>query len=56
MEGPGRQRMPTRTDWIEYATGEVQVHALVIRLDNDRAYPAVHYQHGRRGLDERMRR
>lgn len=48
--------LPTRTERIEYASGEVQVPALVLCPDDDRAYPAVLYQHGRRGLDEFVQR
>jgi carboxymethylenebutenolidase len=40
------------TRWIEYQNGDVQVPALVARPADDKAYPAVLYQHGRRGLDE----
>ena len=43
---------PVRTGWIEYDNGDVTVPALVARPDDDRHYPAVLYQHGRRGLDE----
>ncbi|MFN2121047.1 MAG: dienelactone hydrolase family protein [Anaerolineales bacterium] len=43
---------PVRTQWIEYESGDVTVPALVARPDDDRRYPAVLYQHGRRGLDD----
>jgi len=48
--------LPTRTERIEYESDTVQVPALVVRPDDDRAYPAVLYQHGRRGLDEFVQR
>jgi carboxymethylenebutenolidase len=48
--------LPTRTEQIEYESGSVQVPALVVRPDDDRPYPAVLYQHGRRGLDDFVQR
>lgn len=47
---------PVRTAWFEYESGEVTVSAMVARPDDDRHYPAVLYQHGRRGLDELVQR
>jgi carboxymethylenebutenolidase len=47
---------PVREEWIEYENGDVTVPALVARPDDDRRYPAVLYQHGRRGLDELVQR
>ena len=47
---------PVRTEWIEYEDGDVTVPAMVARPDDDRHYPAVLYQHGRRGLDELVQR
>ena len=47
---------PVRTQWIEYESGDVTVPAMVARPDDDRHYPAVLYQHGRRGLDELVQR
>ena len=47
---PVNHRVATR--WIEYANGDVQVPAMIARPDDGRRYPAVLYQHGRRGLDE----
>jgi carboxymethylenebutenolidase len=40
------------TTWIEYDNGDVTVPALLARPADGQAYPAVLYQHGRRGLDE----
>jgi carboxymethylenebutenolidase len=48
--------LPTRSEEIEYESGSVQVPALVVRPDDGRQYPAVLYQHGRRGLDELVQR
>ena len=42
--------------WIEYENGDVTVPAMVVRPDDDNQYPAVLYQHGRRGLDELVQR
>ncbi len=41
-----------RVRWTEYRNGDVTVPAMIARPDDDRRYPAVLYQHGRRGLDE----
>jgi carboxymethylenebutenolidase len=43
---------PVRAEWTAYESGDVTVPAMVARPDDDRAYPAVLYLHGRRGLDE----
>ncbi len=43
---------PVRLEEIEYANGDVSVPAILARPDDDRRYPAVLYQHGRRGLDD----
>ena len=43
---------PLRTGWVEYPSGETNVPAMVVRPDDDQRYPAVLYQHGRRGLDD----
>jgi carboxymethylenebutenolidase len=52
----GRIAAPTNheveTRWIEYKNGEFSVPALIARPVGDKTYPAVVYQHGRRGLDE----
>jgi carboxymethylenebutenolidase len=48
--------LPVRTQWVEYESGEASVPALVARPDDDGRYPAVLYQHGRRGLDELVQR
>lgn len=41
-----------RVEWTEYPGDDTTVPAMVARPDDDKAYPAVLYQHGRRGLDE----
>ena len=43
---------PVETRWIEYANDDVQVPALIARPAGPGTFPAVVYQHGRRGLDE----
>jgi carboxymethylenebutenolidase len=48
--------LPVRTEWVEYDNEEVTVPAMVARPDDARSYPAVLYQHGRRGLDELVQR
>ncbi len=47
---------PVRTAQIEYPNGDTTVPALVARPADDLPYPAVLYQHGRRGLDELVQR
>ncbi len=36
----------------DYESGENEITAFVLRPDDDKQYPAVVFQHGRRGLDE----
>lgn len=43
---------PVETRWIEYLNGEILVPAMIARPADQKRYPAVLYQHGRRGLDE----
>ncbi len=40
------------TRWVEYPNGDVSVPALIAYPADGKKYPAVLYQHGRRGLDE----
>jgi carboxymethylenebutenolidase len=40
------------TRWLEYPNGDVSVPALLAYPADGKRYPAVLYQHGRRGLDE----
>ncbi len=47
---------PVTTWQIEYPSDDAMVPALVARPDDDKRYPAVLYQHGRRGLDELVTR
>ena len=35
-----------------YTNGDVEIPALIIRPDDDKQYPGVLFQHGRRGLDD----
>ena len=52
----GRMPIPANHDvevkWIEYANADVSVPAMIAYPADGRRYPAVLYQHGRRGLDE----
>ena len=52
----GRIPVPTNheveTRWLEYPNGDTLVPAMVARPADQGRYPAVLYQHGRRGLDD----
>jgi len=56
----GRLKIPenyaTETRWINYTSGEVEVPAMVVRPAQAGRFPAVLFQHGRRGLDELVQR
>jgi glyoxylase-like metal-dependent hydrolase (beta-lactamase superfamily II)/dienelactone hydrolase len=45
-----------KSEWTSYASAGVDVPALLVRPDDDKAYPAVLFVHGRRGLDDWVRR
>lgn len=47
---------PVQTEWTSYESGDVTVPALVARPEGEGKYPAVLFQHGRRGLDELAQR
>ncbi len=47
---PVNYRIETR--WVEYPNGDVSVPAMVARPVGGGKFPAVLYQHGRRGLDD----
>jgi dienelactone hydrolase/glyoxylase-like metal-dependent hydrolase (beta-lactamase superfamily II) len=44
------------SEWISYPSGDVDVPALVVRPAGDGQFPAVLFQHGRRGLDQLLQR
>lgn len=56
----GKIEVPTNydieTSWIEYQSDDVDVPAMVIRPKQKGKFPAVLFQHGRRGLDELVQR
>lgn len=56
----GKIEIPTNYDvestWIEYTSGDVDVPAMVVRPQKKGKYPAVLFQHGRRGLDDLVQR
>jgi carboxymethylenebutenolidase len=45
-----------RVDWASYQNGEFEIPAMIARPDDDEHYPAVLFQHGRRGLDDLLQR
>ncbi len=47
---------PVETVWTSYKRGDVEVPALVARPQGEGKFPAVLFQHGRRGLDDRVQR
>lgn len=49
---PATQTYPVATRNISFQSGEVEVNAIVFRPEGKGKFPAVLYQHGRRGLDE----
>jgi len=49
---PAPTNHPVETRWIEYPNGDILVPAMIARPADQKKYPAVLYQHGRRGLDE----
>lgn len=44
------------SEWISYESGDVDVPAMVVRPKQKGKFPAVLFQHGRRGLDELVQR
>ena len=56
----GKIDVPTnydvQTTWIEYQSNDVGVPAMVVRPRKKGKYPAVLFQHGRRGLDDLVQR
>lgn len=50
IASPVNHQVTTR--WTEYNNGETTVPAMIARPADDQRYPAVLYQHGRRGLDD----
>lgn len=48
--------LPVKVTQTTYASDDVEVPALLLRPDDNKSYPAVVFQHGRRGLDELVTR
>jgi carboxymethylenebutenolidase len=44
------------TQWINYQSGDTEVPAMVVRPKQQGRFPAVLFQHGRRGLDDLVQR
>ncbi len=49
---PAHETHAVRTEWTDVANGDVDIPTLVARPDDGEKYPAVLFQHGRRGLDD----
>jgi len=45
-----------KVSWIEYERGDVTVPTMVARPDDNKKYPAIVFQHGRRGLGDLLQR
>lgn len=54
IEEPANHKV--RVSWENYQSGDVDVPVMVVRPDDNRKYPAVFFQHGRRGLGELVQR
>jgi len=50
------ENFATETRWISYQSGDVEVPAMVVRPAQPGKFPAVLFQHGRRGLDSLVQR
>ena len=50
------QNHAVETHWISYQSGDVEVPAMLVRPQQAGKFPAVLFQHGRRGLDELVQR
>ncbi|MGI9320556.1 MAG: dienelactone hydrolase family protein [Thiogranum sp.] len=50
------ENYPVKTQWTSYLSGDVEVPALIARPEGVAKYPAVLFQHGRRGLDDLVQR
>ena len=49
---PAPSNHSVETRWIEYPNDDISVPAMIAYPSDGKKYPAVLYQHGRRGLDE----
>jgi len=45
-----------KVTWTEYQRGDVTVPTMVVRPDDNKKYPAIVFQHGRRGLGDLLQR
>jgi len=54
IEKPRNHRLAV--SWESYQSGDVDVPVMVVRPDDKKKYPAVFFQHGRRGLGELVQR
>jgi len=54
LEVPENHKLVVK--WESYQSGDVEVPVMVVRPDDNKKYPAVFFQHGRRGLGELVQR
>lgn len=54
LDVPANHRL--KSEWTSYERDGVEIPLLVVRPANNKKYPAVLFQHGRRGLDELLQR
>ena len=56
----GKIEVPANFDieetWVTYQSGDIDVSAMLVRPQQEGRFPAVLFQHGRRGLDELVKR
>jgi len=54
IEAPSNHEL--KVSWESYQAGDVDVPVMVVRPNDNKKYPAVFFQHGRRGLGELVQR
>jgi carboxymethylenebutenolidase len=50
------QNHDLKISWENYQSGDIDVPVMVVRPDDNKKYPAVFFQHGRRGLGDLVQR
>ncbi|NNG14096.1 MAG: dienelactone hydrolase [Gammaproteobacteria bacterium] len=50
LEVPANHKV--KTEWSNVINGDIDIPVMIVRPDDNKKYPAVLFQHGRRGLDD----